>query len=265
MQELDEAVVLQMKPYKEFFDKEGFSPNLCFDIGANEGRYSRAMHYVFDVEIHSFEPVGETYNILTESISQDAYANIKTFNFGFSETEGTKTLVMPARRQPAAMPKYTLDQGRLNKLNLRVKNINKLNLRVKNIKKRFNSGLYSTHYKPEEGTSPVEAQFKNMEKWCREQDTYPDLIKLDVEGSELEVLRSIRGPILDGIRAIIIEVNYDEKFPHPSLINICLLENGFKAAIPELGKVTTIKQDGDGFYKKSYDRLWFKREDDYEN
>ena len=224
MQELDEAVVLQMKPYKEFFDKEGFSPNLCFDIGANEGRYSRVMHSIFDVEVHSFEPVGETYSILTESISQDFYPNIKTFNFGFSETEETKTLVVP------------------------------------NSSKRSNSGLYSTYYKPEEGTSPVEAQFKNMEKWCREQDTYPDLIKLDVEGSELEILRSIRGPTLDGVRAIIVEVNYDEKFPDPGLVNILLLENRFKAIFPDLSYIATIKsfkQASPGsarniYYQKAY-------------
>lgn len=60
------------------------------DIGANYGWY--AMHIAKDkpnAYVYSFEPLPDTFYFLNENIRLNGLTNIKTFNFGFSDTQGS--------------------------------------------------------------------------------------------------------------------------------------------------------------------------------
>ena len=60
------------------------------DIGGNFGWY--AMHvgrYKPNAKILSFEPIPSTFIHLNENIKLNNFTNIETFNFGFSDVEGT--------------------------------------------------------------------------------------------------------------------------------------------------------------------------------
>jgi FkbM family methyltransferase len=65
--------------------------DVIFDIGANIGWYSMSFSKKFpNSTIHSFEPLPDTYNQLTQNIAINNLTNIQANNFGFSNE--TKTL-----------------------------------------------------------------------------------------------------------------------------------------------------------------------------
>jgi len=68
------------------------SPVIIFDVGANNGNYSKTLSENFNGEtkIFSFEPSKKTYEIFLETIKQSK--NIIPNNFGFSDKKYNETL-----------------------------------------------------------------------------------------------------------------------------------------------------------------------------
>jgi FkbM family methyltransferase len=61
-----------------------------FDIGANKGSYSElALAQGFKGNIYAFEPHPVTYKLLQKNLP---YSNVKTFELGFSATDGKATI-----------------------------------------------------------------------------------------------------------------------------------------------------------------------------
>ncbi len=66
-----------------------FKPHIVFDVGANLGNYSNiARHEFSDAEIYAFEPVEESFQQLNESTKNDT--SIHSFQIGLSQKSGKK-------------------------------------------------------------------------------------------------------------------------------------------------------------------------------
>ena len=120
-----------------------------FDIGANVGWYSLnlAKKYPWS-HIYAFEPVPKTFKDLQKHIALNGLTNITSFNFGFSDEEGTVDFYY-----------YPEDSGNASMTNV--------------------SGYTNVE--------KISGQVWKMDRFVHENNTHPDFIKCDVEGAELLV------------------------------------------------------------------------------
>lgn len=136
---------------------------IIFDVGANVGDYSIEVNSVFkDVELHCFEPSKETFAILEKNLKN--YKNIKLHNFGLGEKNKTAIL-------------YSDEKG---------------------------SGLASLYDRKLEHCGIKMNQRENvdirsLDDFCRENKIKQiHLLKMDVEGNELNVLKGAEKTIKFG-------------------------------------------------------------------
>lgn len=123
-----------------------------FDIGANIGIYSILFSRRFpDANIYAFEPVPENFEVLQWNTKN--VDNIHIYNLAFGKNE-IVTLRYPSSREEDF---------------------------------ETNKGLYSTVHK---GSHPIQANSCRLDSWCEENNIYPDLIKIDVEGAERIIIEN---------------------------------------------------------------------------
>ena len=147
-------------------------PNLVFDLGANVGGFTKAMVGMWpECEIHSFEPLKETYDKLKDNVG--LYSTVTCYNFGFSDYDNDKVQV--------GMPPIAAG-------------------------KRHNFGRTTTNF---EGESIGHIKIRNFGKWLQtRQHLIPDFMKVDIEGNEFPVLKSaLEFGILEKIPYIYAEIN----------------------------------------------------------
>ena len=99
-----------------------------------------------------------------------------------------------------------------------------------------NEGFYSIHYNDElEHKKIVKCKFENISDFCERNEIYPDIIKIDVEGSEIDILESMSRKMLFNLKYIIIELNDKPIPPQTSqvdqIVNI-LLKKDFVPVMP---------------------------------
>jgi FkbM family methyltransferase len=141
---------------------------IIFDVGANAGTFSASFCELFiDAHIYSFEPVYKNYIYLIENIDKLGLTNrVSCFNIGFWKYPCTKSLGMPVKKRNDP----------------------------------DNIGLYSIY-----GTdNVVEAKFDSMNNWCNTHNIWPDIMKMDCEGSEPKILKGAT-QVLDKVKYMIIE------------------------------------------------------------
>ena len=120
-----------------------------FDIGANVGWYTLSLAKRYpQAHIYAFEPVRKTYTDLVDHIRMNGIINATTFNFGFSDEEGTVDFYY-----------YPEDSGNASMTNV--------------------SGYTNVE--------KISGQVWKMDRFVHENNTHPDFIKCDVEGAELLV------------------------------------------------------------------------------
>src|SRR5688572_26258253 len=149
---------------------------VVFDVGANVGDYSTTVkERLPTARIYAFEPAAKTYQDLAKHISeQDGDGNIRTYNLGFSDVDRTAGLYSYAVAGEKASLLASLDR--------------RLPTQVVNV----------------DVESSESVQLKTIDNFCAAEEIHAiDLLKLDVEGHEVSVLRGARGLLDKGAIGII--------------------------------------------------------------
>lgn len=167
-------------------------PEVFIDIGANFGLYSLQIAKLFKaLKVITFEPVPTTFNKLKLNIKiNNLEKNIKTFNFGLSNTEGIKKMIALQRKNYIQSGGFSF-------------NIPKRKIAKDEIIQFHKSKVGDKFLK-----------FKNKKI----------VIKIDVEGYEDKVLLGIKNLIQSNKIFLQIEI-FDKNF---NKINKFLLKKGFK-------------------------------------
>jgi FkbM family methyltransferase len=138
---------------------------LILDVGANRGQSIKIFRKIFkNSNILAFEPAEKVYKKLEENFSM--LQGVQVFNFGFGEKSGTVKFYESALDETSTMiyPETSSSYFKLKKSLLLLRE-----------KKMFNE---------------TEVQIKTLDQFILENSLGTiDLLKIDVEGFELEVLR----------------------------------------------------------------------------
>ena len=122
-----------------------------FDIGANVGWYTLSLAKRYpQAHVYAFEPMRKTYTDLVDHIRMNGIINAMTFDFGFSNKEGTVDFYY-----------YPEDSGNASLTNV--------------------SGFNNVE--------TIQGTVWKLDRFVHENNTHPDFIKCDVEGAELLVFK----------------------------------------------------------------------------
>jgi len=156
-----------------------------FDIGSNKGQFILLVEKLFaiDKDIYSFEPIKEILEKQKKFFSNKK--NISFFNFALGEKSSKKILYIAKRKDSSSF------------------------LKINNI-------IKNTDHLVEEKR---EIEIKSLDEFMKNRNlTKPILVKIDVQGYELEVLKGSRN-FLKQIKYIIIEVSENEIYTGQALAN----------------------------------------------
>lgn len=138
-----------------------------FDVGANAGYYSLICSRTNpEAEIYSFEPIPSTFMKFMRNSALNMCINIRPYNFGLSDTEGTQEMYFDAGESGA---------GSLRDIR---------------------------------GNAPVRetARFMRLDDFVEKYGVVPDVMKIDVEGAELFVLKGGIKTLKENSPIIFIEI-----------------------------------------------------------
>ncbi len=153
--------------------------DVVFDIGANIGIYTHYLSKQTGIkgEVHSFEPVPETFVILKKIVEKKSLSNVCLNNIAVSESEGTKKMFIPRD-----------EIGFLNYYQAAIKPNNNAD---KSDSRSFNVPCIS---------------LDNYAKKINKKITF---IKCDVEGHELYVIKGANNLLQDDRPVWLLEISSD--------------------------------------------------------
>src|SRR5262249_3296789 len=126
--------------------------SVCFDVGANLGYFTAVMaQCALQGQVYAFEPMASTFDRLLSCIRVNRFSNIRAFPFALGSADSQARLFL----HESATGNASLHQDPIARLS-----------RPKQVQVRSLDSLFA------EGAIPL-----------------PDIIKIDVEGHELEILR----------------------------------------------------------------------------
>jgi len=191
--------------YKEIFEEQNYlqygidiKPGDCIlDVGANIGMFTLFVNHICsDVRVYSFEPIPSVYEVL--KINTSIYAkSSRAFNFGLSDRSGTEIFTFYPRA--SVMSGCYVD--------------------IKEDKELFASTMDKDEieYIENHMEDLLEDRFEKQEVACRLKTLSEvihenglekvDLLKIDVEKSEMDVLKGIRDEDWYKIKQLVIEVH----------------------------------------------------------
>ena len=169
---LDPKNSIYTREVKDIRSKLEHTPEVIFDLGGNVGGFSlRLAEYFPDAHVYTFEPVKVTFEKLNETVKD--LTNVTTYNFGLSNQDRSDV--------PIGMP--TIPKN-----------------------KRHNYGRSTIHAL--EGEPIDHINLKRISSWCNSNNIFPDMMKIDVEGSEYNVLNDLKvSGLLENVKLIYIEIN----------------------------------------------------------
>jgi len=163
-------------------DRLGIKPKTFIDIGANRGMLSKTVNYFYpNCNIYSFEPIKDCFN----DLKKIKIKNIKSFNCALSNKRGISTFYESKYDYSSSLLEMT--------------------------KKHKNSFPYTADSKSYEVDVYVLDDYYNQFNL-----NTPTILKLDVQGSELDVIRGAE-KILPKIDYILCEVSFVELYMHQPL------------------------------------------------
>jgi FkbM family methyltransferase len=151
----DSGLENEVKVFSNELSKLMIEKMVILDVGANLGDWARNLKSYFpDSEIHAFEPSKSTYAVLLSSTKN--LENFSTYNFGFGDLEQSQLLFFEKEKSGMAS---------LYKRDLSHKSID------------F------------DGFEKVE--IKRLDNWLTQSKVRANVLKIDVEGHELAVLKGL--------------------------------------------------------------------------
>ena len=182
--ENDQVVFIEREMGKNLFE-------YFLDIGANSGYYSFFFANKFkNLKVKAYEPNFDAFNKFKKTLNKNSFKNIEVFNFGLSDQE------KKVKMYSLITHNYTHSNSTISK------NLNDVDIENYNI---FEALL-----------KLGDNQFNFYEKKL--------LIKIDVEGHEIETLKGLIKNLLNNKCLILIEIS-NKKF---SEVNRYLVKNSFK-------------------------------------
>lgn len=214
--------------------------SVIFDVGANIGLFTLLCYRLSnqDVKIYAFEPIPDIYEVLALNVGAIGGTNIKPYNIGLSSVERRDAPFVYVEKASGFSSMYP-DQP--NELKRSVKNILLTNLSkapsfIKWIEwlpsplRNWVLDLELTRTLKK--TKTVNCQLKTISKVIEEEEIDRiDLLKIDVEKSELDVLQGINQSDWHKIKQVVIEV-HDLKNRVETIKSI-LNRNGFDHIVVE--------------------------------
>jgi FkbM family methyltransferase len=191
---------------KQVYLRHGLSlhdGSTVFDVGANVGFFTLFAHrHCRDVTVYSFEPAPPLFEILSTNVALHG-VNARLFNFGISDAAGSAAFTFYPKS--SGMSSFYADKGEekealraimLNQLRQGVAGMERLMLHADDLlEERFASESFECRLRP---LSEVIAE-QGVERI--------DLLKVDVQKSELDVLRGIAAADWPKIRQVVLEVH----------------------------------------------------------
>lgn len=144
--------------------------DIVFDVGGNVGLFSLQLAASCRMaEFYAFEPVPATYENMRRNLrlNDSLAARIKIFNVGFSDKEGEFVFYLPSANEAASMRPIN-DEFYL---------------------RESVEGIYTGNEK----MTQVKCRVMRLDDFCCEKNIFPDILKMDVEGAELFVLKGATG------------------------------------------------------------------------
>lgn len=165
-------------------------PRRIADVGANVGLYS----YWFarnlpKTNIVAFEPVKLMYESLVENMKN--FNNVETANFALWSSSTNLTMGMPNQRN-----------SKIDKLN---------------------TGMYTACLSRDDMHDIVDARAMMLDEFVvmKNLESGFDMIKLDVEGAELEVLKGMPNTLKNDVKCAVIERNNKTRLnDYPSYVHV---------------------------------------------
>lgn len=189
--------------------------DVVFDVGANIGIFSIwvSQYLRNQVTIYAFEPIPAIFEVLRQNALRVNPAGIKLFPCGLSNQSKTLTF--------SFFPKATLISSAYADVSNESKTTFK-NLVLQNAKETFPPFLSWLRWVPPflrplaldfaiaaaSQSEPVDCQVRTLSEIIRESNIQSiDLLKIDVEKSELDVLMGIEAPDWAKIKQVFIEID----------------------------------------------------------
>ena len=181
---------------------------VVLDVGAHVGQSNRFFRGLFpDAEVRSFEPDPDSYAALVAAV--DAALPGGCAAIAFSDRDGTATL----HRNP-------------------ISHTNSLHRR--NAESRDSIDLERARREGrsvELGSGTVEVAVRRLDSYCRDEGIgHVDVLKIDVQGAEVEVLRGAEG-VLDDVDTVLVEVSFFDLYERSSSfleVESILAPHGFR-------------------------------------
>lgn len=202
--------------YREIFEKSSYTKygitledGACvFDVGANVGIFSLFVHRgCKNAKIFAFEPIPPIFELLNLNASvYDAKGNIKTFQCGLSSSESEadftyypNATVLSSRFADEAQEMKNMEAFMRNQADLQQAQVEGGGIWEEQLGEFLEDRLNTEHFT---------CQLKTLSRVIRENNVeIIDLLKIDVEKSEIDVLKGINEADWTRIRQIVIEVH----------------------------------------------------------
>ena len=211
--------------------------DVVFDVGANIGLFTIWLNNAFegDIEIHAFEPIPDVYRILKLNTQKLDSKKIYPHTYGLSDSSRVVELgYFPNAPALSSMypddseeEKMLMKNSILNNLNILIKSDAPFSLKIIKLMPKFLIRyLLGRRINKIFQIESIDCQMKTISDVINEYKIKRiDLLKIDVEKSELDVINGICSSDWVRIKQMVIEVhNIDNRL---SLIKDCLYHNGF--------------------------------------